>query len=375
LLCALLGACGKPLADLAPGERPALDTDEAGFWMQMERAEDELRTSGRLVRDEVVASYVQGLTCTLSPEYCDDIRTYIVQTPEFNASMGPNGALQVWTGLMLRVQNEAQFAFVLAHEIAHFQRRHTLQRWRDARVKTNLASLLQLASLAAGYSFIGDAAMLATMLSLLQFDRDQEREADELGFQMLLRVGYDPLEAPKIWNALNEELEFADEKGPPVFLSTHPSSEERLRTLGELAQKASTSENRGVTERERYLAVMARIRRAVLRDELRTQRFKRTELLLTRLMEAGVGRGEIAFYRGELCRLRGQTGDAERSIQHYQEAVRLGGAPAETHRSLGLVYRARGELEQARRSFDEYLKAEPGAQDRLMIEAYLRELQ
>jgi tetratricopeptide (TPR) repeat protein len=298
----------------------------------------------------------------------------VVQTPEFNASMGPNGTLQVWTGLMVRAQNEAQLAFVLAHEIAHFQRRHTLERWQTARARTNAATWVQVVSAVAGYGFVGDAVMLGTTLSLLQFNRDQEREADEVGFQMMSRIGYDPLEAPRIWKALRDELQYADEDEPMAFLSTHPSTEERLEALGKLAAAASRPENRGVNHCDRYLSVMGRIRGPVLRDELRQRRFKRAELLFTRLLEAGVGRAEVAFYRGELYRLRHEPGDEERSIAHYKEAIALPDAPPEAYRSLGLVLRARGQREPARRALEAYLRVQPAAEDRLMIESYLREL-
>ena len=55
----------------------------------------------------------------------------LVRTPYFNASMAPNGMMQVWSGLLLRVDNEAQLAAVLGHEIGHYLARHSVERLRD----------------------------------------------------------------------------------------------------------------------------------------------------------------------------------------------------------------------------------------------------
>jgi predicted Zn-dependent protease len=52
--------------------------------------------------------------------------------------------MQVWTGLLLRTKNEDQLAYVLGHEIGHYQRRHTLQQWRDLRKKSTTAAILGL---------------------------------------------------------------------------------------------------------------------------------------------------------------------------------------------------------------------------------------
>jgi predicted Zn-dependent protease len=373
--CTLLAACSTPTPDLAPGAQPALESDEAGFWMRMDRVERELASSGHVERDPELGRYLDQLACRLAPDYCRGIRVYVVHSPEFNAFMGPNGVMQVWTGLLLRAQSEAQLAYVLAHEIAHYQRRHTLQRWRELRTRTDLLMALQLLTAAVGQGYVGGVAALAGQLSLLDFSRDQEREADELGFEMMVRAGYDPFEAPRIWQAMVEELDAAGAgKQPWGLLSTHPGLRERVATLTARAQQARAAGHRGVDGRERYLPMQARVRAAALRDELRMRRFQRSALLLERLARAGVGRGEIEYYRGELHRLRRGPGDPERALEHYRAAVADPDVPPQAHRELALLRLARGEREQAAEQLRLYLRALPGADDRAMVERQLQEL-
>ena len=111
----------------------------------MDRAERQLRRSPFLVRDKALHDYIESIACRLGKDHCPDIRVYIVRTPLFNASMAPNGMLQVWTGLLLRMDNEAQLAAVLGHEIGHYVERHSVERLRDTKTSAAFGTFLGLA--------------------------------------------------------------------------------------------------------------------------------------------------------------------------------------------------------------------------------------
>jgi Zn-dependent protease with chaperone function len=379
---AVLGvtACATPrgapgaLADIAPGQRPALDTDEAGLWMQTDRIEQKLRTSGHLVTDAAVRAYLRDIVCRLAPEHCADIRLYVVQTPHFNASMAPNGAMQVWTGLVLRADNEAQLAYVLGHELGHYLRRHSVQRWRDVRTTTNVVAALSVVAAAAGQGYVGSLAQLAAVGAMLKFSRDQEREADEIGFELMVRASYDPREAPRIWEALDRERRAGSESEPLVFFATHPATDERIETLNTLVQKASALGRAWTDGREAYVTAMHPLRATLLRDELRLRHFKRTQVLLERLLTIEPASGQLHFFQGELYRLRNDDGDAARALASYERALSLGGAPPETHRGAGLLRMRGGDRDGARAAFDRYLAEATEAEDRAMIQSYLEQL-
>jgi len=383
LLLVLLGcvACATPggspgtLGDIKPGERPGLDSDEAGLWMQMDRLEESLRTSGRLVTDPGLNAYVREMVCKLVGPYCADIRVYVVQTPHFNASMAPNGTMQVWTGLILRAENEAQLAFVLGHEIAHYLRRHSVQLWRDVRSKSNVLVYFRLLTAAAGVGFVGPLGDLAALASVHAFSRDNEREADELGFELMVKAEHDPREAPKIWEALLKERTASKDSAPFIFFATHPATEERIDTLKRLAENAVAAGRPGRVGKQQFLAATLPLRATLLRDELRRREFAGSQVVLDRLFEGGVGLGELHYFQGELYRLRAQEGDSAKAIAAYQKAVEMDDAPAETHRALGLLFSAAGEKEKARSSFERYLHKRPDAEDRAMIRAYLQQLE
>ena len=372
LVLALSGACATPggvpgaLPDLKPGKRPAADTEEAGLWMIVDRYEQELKTSGVLVRDPELNAYLKSIVCQLVPEQCGGIRIYLIETPSFNASMAPNGTMQVWTGLLLRAANEDQLAYVLGHEIGHYQRRHTLQLWRDLRTKATAAQMLAI------LGPVGLVGQLAVLSSVLAFSRDNEREADDIGFELMAKAGYDPAEAPRIWEALDEERKAADTSRPFVFFATHPPTDERITTLRALAVKAGHPA--APVDPTRFQDITLPRRTVWLRDELRAREFKGTQVVLDHLRAGGLRPGEVDYFQGELYRLHGGKGDDARALAAYQQALATGGAPAETHRALGLLWMKAGDRERARGAFESYLEARPNADDREIVRAYLGQL-
>jgi predicted Zn-dependent protease len=376
VLC--LAACATPgvsaVPDIGPGERPPIASDEAGLWMEMDRLEAELRSSGRVVADPELNGYVRGIVCRLSPEYCGSVRVYILAIPHFNAMMAPNGAMQVWTGLMLRASNEAQLAAVVAHELAHFQRRHSLQRWRDLRAKANFALVFSIITAGAGVGWAGIAGELAMIGSVLAFSRDQEREADRLSIELMTRAGYDPLQAAGLWQGLIEEHEAGDRSATVFFLSTHPGIDERIASLREQAGSVTARAGEIETGAAAFRRATAPFRDAWLRDELRRREFAESAVVLARLRERSPGDGLLDFYQGELLRLRAGAGDGERAIAAYRSALASGGAPPEAHRSLALVLLRAGRGAEARQSFEAYLDERPDASDRALILQQIEQL-
>lgn len=365
-------ASREGLPDVAAGERPALTTDEAGLWMVMDRTEQEVKTSGRVVTDPALNAYLRGVVCKIAPEYCGDLRLYLLQAPEFNASMAPNGFMVVLTGLLLRSRDEAQLAFVLAHEVSHYQRRHTLQRWRGIRAASNVLVLGQIASMDFGlYPIMAIALPLAVSAveGVYAFSRDQEREADALGFARLIKSGYDPRGTQQIWRNLLAEGNVAKAEEQALFFATHPSSEERLEALRDMVagHEAGT-----FTGEDELRAATLRFRATWLRDELRTRDFARFHVVLDQLKASNVNLGELYYFEGESFRLRDEPGDDRLAISAYLRAIGEAGTPPDVHRGLGEMFRRIGDAQQAQAAFREYLHLRPDAPERAMIDVYLQ---
>lgn len=372
-LAALLAACAPaPPAPAVPGAQAAPASTEAGLRMVMERAEQDIATSGQRVTDRALEQYVAGVACRVAGEFCPEIRVYLLEVPDFNASMAPNGMMVVWTGLLVRVRNEAELAAVLGHEIAHYTLRHSLARMQRTEAAINTLSVVQLGALLGGVPLASDLSMLAAGGYLAAFSRTQEAQADDAGLRAVAAAGYLPEAAASIWDGMiAEQSADPDPRQPPAFFASHPAAPDRaaaLRTLAAVIEDPRSTNDLG---RERFLAATAAHRARWLRAEVAQRRPERTLVLLERLRAGGAASAEVDFYRGEVYRLRAGSGDLEAAIAAYRSALAAPDAPVQAHRQLGLALRAAGRESEAMSAFRAYLAAAPAAPDRAMVESYL----
>ena len=159
----------------------------------MERAEEEISGSNLLIQDPKLTGYLKDLIGKVGGPAAKDFRIYLARIPEFNAMMFPSGFAVVFSGLLLRMRNEAQLAGVIAHECGHFLRRHMIRSWRDQQRKTDIFAIgAMLAGVGGGGAgvYLGDyvqLAQLGTLLSLFRYSREMEAEADAMGARLIAR--------------------------------------------------------------------------------------------------------------------------------------------------------------------------------------------
>ena len=354
--------------------RPEPGTDEGGLWAFMDREEQRLKRSSFLIRNPALHSYVNGIACRLAGDHCPEMRVYLVRTPYFNASMAPNGMMQVWSGLLVRMQNEAQLAAVLGHEIGHYLQRDSVERLRDAKSRSSFGLIVGMALGVAGGGSLGALAQMGILAGGLAYGRDQERVADRIGIALMARNGYAPAEAGRVWGQLLEEYEGAKAAGEEVassniLFASHPPAEERREVLAAAAQRDWPGAAR--TGADEYRAALAPHRMGFLYDEVRRRRFGESLVLFDRLLKAAPRDGQVQYFKGEAYRLRGREGDAKLALEAYRASLGMDDTPPEVHRSLGTVLRQSGDDAEATRAFQRYLELKPGAEDAELIRSYL----
>ena len=375
VLLATAGATADELVPLIPpGYVPGGDDDEKGLWVEMDDFERALQRSATRLRDAEINAYVFDVMCRVAQDYCNDIRIYVMRNPHFNASMGPNGVSQVWSGLLLRVSSEDELAAVLGHELAHYTQLHSLERMRRISNAMSVGSFFDL-----GLAVLGVGVPVGQMVALADagaFSRDNEREADLLGVKFMAAAGYDPTAAARVWRMIVEEEERAVVKRekPGLFTMTHPASEERVANL-----EAFVAENwgDGFTERtapNRHITILEQYYPMLMEDQIDTNRYGRTEAMLERHRSLGVDDSLVNFFLGEMYRQRGEDGDLERAEQAYRLSTSGSFPLPAAHHQLGYVYMKQGDNDAARENFEKYLELEPESDERAMIEFYLEDL-
>lgn len=347
-------------------ERPSLDTDEGGLWSLMDREEARLRRSPLLVRDTALTDYLRKLVCRLGGDHCTDVRIYVVRTAQFNASMAPNGSMQVWSGLLLRMDNEAQLAAVLGHELGHYLERHTLRRMQDLKEKAAAAMVLSM------FGTVGAIASLGVAASAMGFSRDQETRADEIGMRLMREAGYDGREAARIWNDLLAEMRIRGGENAGMrsaMFATHPASGERRDALLKIAGGAG-----GKVGAEEFEQAVAPHRLDWVMEELRRGQLDESMALLNRKLALRPDDPVYLYARGDALLQRGRDDDLAPALADLQKCASLESAPAELFRSLGLLHRKRADYPGASAAFEKYLALLPDAGDAGLIKMYLTEM-
>ena len=357
---------------VGPGYRPT-ERDEQGLWKEMERVEEEVAGSNLLIEDPKITGYLRDLIGTVGGPAAKDFRIYLARIPDFNAMMFPTGFAVVFSGLLLRMRNEAQLAGVIAHESGHFLRRHMIRSWRDQKRKTDI---LAIGSMLAGIGgagagvYLGDyvqLAQLGAILSLFQYSRAMEAEADAMGAKLIAETGYPPMEMANIWEQLiGDENASARYRGKHRhkggLFDTHPSEGSRMADLRLDAQEITVPGKLYDNKRERYLATIGPIRPMLLDDQVKLNDPGASQYLIETLAQDGWN-GLLRFYEGEVWRLRNRPGDEPRAWQSYAAAVAYPDAPADAWRWHGIALLKEGRAVEAKAAFRRYLTMKPDAPD------------
>ena len=155
-----------------------------------------------------------------------------------NAFCMAGGKMAIYTGMWEQLKaTDDEIAQVMGHEIAHALADHTRERMSIAMTSAVASTAAAVAITAAGGDERAGLALtgmqLASVVAIqLPNSRDGEAEADQSGIELAARAGYDPKAAVTLWQKMGK-----DAKGPPEFLSTHPSPQNRAARLAELGVK------------------------------------------------------------------------------------------------------------------------------------------
>jgi predicted Zn-dependent protease len=412
----LLGQTGclttsvPPVGAEGPAFKPA--NDERRLWDRAKEEERKLRDKATLYQDPLLEDYLDQVADRLAPPEVKGqesirLRVYAIKDPTLNAFTYPTGSIYVHTGLLARLENEAQLAVVLGHEMTHATHRHALEFERSAR---NKAIGFSIASLAAsiviaenagrkaergdysgayvlsqvGNIIAGLGLQLAYMAAVNGFGRELEREADEVGLERQVAAGYDPAQGPRVFELLKDDRG-DDPKMEIFFFGSHPRLDERIADMKEIVSTrygGVGGEGRTTDTREFRMRL-----RVLVRDDaaenVRLGRLGNAEAEIGKVLELTPHDPVARFLTGQIAEKRAAEAkdravsdqQTDKAIEAYEEAGRLDPRYADPYRAIGIIRYKAGEKDEALKSFRRYLELKPDAPDAQQIKDYILELE
>ncbi len=195
----------------------------------------EINQSDSVIRIPLANQYINHLGQTLAlhgqlpaPVF------FIVKSSEINAFAGPGGYIGVNSQLILASDNESELAAVMAHEMAHV-RQHHLYRMIEHEKQMHIPMLASmLASIALGVinPALGSGALMGSLTGFAQdninFVRSNEKEADRIGIDMLIKSGLDPRGMAGFFKKMQQSTRYYYSDNVPAILRTHPMDDDRI---------------------------------------------------------------------------------------------------------------------------------------------------
>ena len=241
LILSVILAGGVSAATHRPGEpfRQGMNFFSKEQDVQLgKEAAQEVRQKYHPYRNEFVQDYVRrvGERLAATPPARESGFPFtftVLDDKQVNAFALPGGPMFILTGLLRSVDNEAQLAAVMAHEMSHVIMRHGTH-------EASKANMVKLPALLAG-EVLGNRSILAALTNMgansfiLKFSRDAESEADALGAHLMADAGYNPMEMARFFNKLQSVGRQGNSR-LSQFLSDHPNPGNRERAIEDEVQ-------------------------------------------------------------------------------------------------------------------------------------------
>jgi predicted Zn-dependent protease len=376
ILTGLLLGCATPSGSVTSPGSVALDSraDEQMLWQKSEQEQRAFESNGLIYRDQVLEDYLNRIALKLQPKPADlKIRIKVIKNTHLNAFAYPNGIIYINSGLLTRMDNEAQLAAVLAHEITHCTRRHALRALKKAKDQPALLKAVQHAlsetrGLQDMARFMGISGAIATFSGYI---RELETEADQVGLELMAAAGYDPREALHIFDQMVSEIEHEGFKEP--ILGSHPTVGQRVAYLQNLIDAQYPQKDSATQNREIFLANLARLLLNNAEMDIRQGRFQMARIAVEKHLRVQPDDSRAYFLLGEIYRQRQQEDDMLKALTYYDRALHLDPSFAAAYKGIGLIHYKEGRRTLARKFFKSCMRLAPDSPDKAYIQGYLKQ--
>lgn len=375
----VLSSCATTnIAPIGKQESFKLHEDEKRIWNRSREEQARINRSNLIYVDPALTAYVNTVAQNLIPKDVKEkglsIEVKIIKNPLLNAFAYPNGVIYVHTGILAKMDNEAQLSTLLGHEMTHVTHRHAVKQFRTVKNTTAVLATIQMASVPFGVygSLANVLGSIGTMASVTGYSRELETQADRVGMDLMADAGYDPQETPKLFVYLKSDLEKHDVK-EPFFFGSHPRLQERINNFEDFL-KSDYSGKTGLKGDERFNELILSLLLDNAMMDLDMGRYSSAQEGVERFLRMQPSSGRGHFCLGEIYRQRGEKEDSQKAEGEYRQALRCDPNYPLPRKGLGILYYKQGLTNKSVDEFEKYLRLLPDALDSEYIQQYIQHL-
>jgi predicted Zn-dependent protease len=363
--------------------------EEAQFMAAAGQEVDQIKRQIKGIQDPELQSYVERVGRSLVPKWVDaqqfNFTFTLIADPSLNAFALPDGTVVVHSGLVAALENEAQLAAVLGHEIAHATHRHGYRGYKDQQSKQKwfgLGSMIaglvvgsQTDSPAAGL-ITGVGSQLALGAAVNGHGRKLEDEADVVGLYYMVEAGYDYQEAPEVWRVFNQYTKDQN-KVENWFFSDHSTHAARIKNLTKSINadyRGSVPRDKLRTGEEEHQQAVARLKQQNAMANFQKKEFAQAKRSLAASLDRNPRDANAHYNMGRVLWAEGGARNAQEVLDHFANAVQLEPNAAAPWRDIGVVFYELRDMNRAAMAFENYLKLAPDGPEAPRIRAFLEVL-
>lgn len=374
-LCCLVSGCAGP-QPLPVTQTHTASSDEQRLWRRALEEQNAINSSGVLYEDTGIEHYLNRISKKLHMNSISSDISFnvkVINDPSLNAFAFPNGVIYVHSGILARMDNEAQLAALLAHEMAHCIQRHSLRvlRSTQARPKSDDSLRQTPAGMTTSRELGRLFGLRVSMATLSGYTRELEIEADRLGLDLVVKANYDPREGLKLFELLKREIEREGVK-ESYFFKTHPNVQQRMDNLNRWLAEKYPEKITGMKNTDLFRSKISRLMLDNARLDIRQGRFFVAQKTVEKYLATKPRDAQAYYLLGEIFRQWGRHDDAAAALDYYEKAISLNPSFPEPLKAMGLIHLKDGEKRLAKKFFETCLLLSPNAADKAYIEGYLK---
>ncbi len=374
-ICVLATGCITPQAVPLNEELKSAD-DEQQLWRRVQKEQETINNSGFLYHEPELENYLNRIAKKLqvhsiAPDF--EIQIKVINDPNLNALAYPNGVIYIHTGILARMDNEAQLAALLSHEMTHCTHRHSLRVIRS--IKDRPAYIAAVQDTLAKISAVQEVAQLlgatGSMAAVSGYTRELESEADQVGLDLMAKANYDSTEALRLFEHLKQEIE-AEGIEEPFFFGTHPNVRQRIENVKDWLAGDQIDKHIVVKNTAEFQTRLQRVILANARLDLRLGRFDIARKSVAKYLAMKPQDARAYYLFGEILRQRDRQNDAGAAVSYFEKAIALDPSYPEPHKAMGLMHYKEGQKQLAKKFFESCLLLSPNTSDKAYIQGYLK---